>query len=365
LIASWLGDGLVRIGPARTRAVRQKRLSGADDKPVKFLGHPDNDDREPDVGIERVFAMLGTIFSSILILLAVSVSAAQTPQSVQGIIKSGMAHLDRGELDAAFLDANRAIELDPKNAEGYVVRIAARNRINPDANTSDDCSKVIELAPSRPGIEVFYQSRAVFRFRKNDLDGSIHDMNKAISIKPEDGHAYAMRSFYYLSKGNLELSKVDYNKSIELVPGLPSPFTRRGFIRYHLQRDFVGALADFNNAIEWNETYADGYANRGIVHGLLGDVDEAIADFKKAKALKPDSIVDKIPEFAFCAPYGELSSYIKNFPNDARGYEVRGVLNLLQDKEREAKTDFETSLGLQPSLKSEIDRIMATLTRKA
>jgi len=77
--------------------------------------------------------------------------------------------------------------------------------------------------------------------------------------------------------------------------------------------------------------------NRGIARGLQGDVDEAIADFKKAKALKPDSIVDKAPEFSFCAPYRELSSYIKFYPEDARGYEVRGILNLLQDREGEAK----------------------------
>ncbi len=308
--------------------------------------------------------MLRSVLSSTLILLAVGLSAGQAPQTVRNILKSGMAHLDAGELDAALADANRGIELDPKNAEGYVLRLAVRNRIKPETDTSDDCDKIIELAPNRPGIEVFYQTRAVFRFRKQDLDGSIDDMNKAISIKPDDGHAYEMRSFYYLYKGDLELSRADYNKSIALMPGLPSPFARRGYIRYHLQEDLVGALADFNKAIEWNSEYAEGYADRGIVRGLQGDVDEAIADFKKAKALKPDSIVDKAPEFSFCAPYRELSSYIKFYPKDARGYEVRGILNLLQDREGEAKADFETSLGLQPSLKSEIERIRATLRRK-
>jgi tetratricopeptide (TPR) repeat protein len=308
--------------------------------------------------------MLRIIFSSTLILLAVGVSAGQAPQTVQNILKSGMAHLDAGELDAALADANRAIELDPKNAEGYVLRLAVRNRIRPETDTSDDCDKIIELAPNRPGIEVFYQTRALFRFWKQDLDGSIDDMNKAISIKPADGRAYEMRSFYYLCKGNLELSRFDYNKSIALMPGLPSPFARRGYARYQ-QRDLVGALADFSNAIEWNAAYAEGYADRGIVRGLQGDIDGAIADFKKAKALKPDSIVDKAPEFSFCAPYRELSSYIKFYSNDARGYEVRGILNLLQDREDEAKADFETSLGLQPSLKSEIDRIRAALGRKA
>jgi len=276
-----------------------------------------------------------------------------------------MAHVDAGELDAALADANRAIELEPKNAEGYVLRLAVRNRIRPETDTSDDCDKIIELAPNRPGIEVFYQTRALFRFRKQDLDGSIDDMNKAISIKPIDGQAYEMRSFYYLYKGNLDQSRADYNKSIALIPGLPSPFTRRGYIRYHLQGDLVGALADFNKAIEWNSEYAEGYADRGIVRGLQGDIDAAIADFQKAKTLKPDAIADKAPEFAFCAPYRELSSYIKFYPNDARAYEVRGVLNLLQDREVEAKADFETSLGLQPSLKSEIDRIRAALDRKA
>ena len=308
--------------------------------------------------------MLRIFVSSTLILLAVGLSAGQAPQTVRNILKSGMAHLDAGELDAALADANRGIELDPKNAEGYVLRLAVRNRINPETDTSDDCDKIIELAPNRPGIEVFYQTRALFRFRKQDLDGSIDDMNKAISIRPDIGQAYEMRSFYYLCKGNLELSRADYYKSIALVPGLPSPFARRGYIRYHLQGDLVGALADFNKAIEWNSEYAEGYADRGIVRGLQGDVDEAIADFNKAKALKPDSIVDKAPEFSFCAPYRELSSYIKFYPNDARGYEVRGILNLLQDREGEAKADFETTLGLQPSLKSEIDRIRAALRRK-
>jgi tetratricopeptide (TPR) repeat protein len=308
--------------------------------------------------------MLRIIVSSTLVLLALGLSAGQSPQTVRDILKRGSSHLEAGELDAALADANRAIELEPKNAESYVLRALVRERIKPETDISDDCDKIIELAPNRSGIEVFYQTRAVFRFRKQDLDGSVNDMNQAIAIKPNDGQAYEMRSFYYLWKGNLEQSQADYYKSIALVPGLPSPFTRRGYIRYHLQGDLVGALADFNKAIEWNSEYAEGYADRGIVRGLQGNIDEAIVDFRKAKTLKPDAILDRAPEFAFCAPFRELSSFIKSYPNEARGYEVRGILNLLQDREREANADFESSLGLQPSLKSEIDRIRTQLLRK-
>lgn len=306
--------------------------------------------------------MIRSIFLCTLILLTVDLAPGQTP-TVRILLKSGRANLDTGHLDAALADANKAIELEPKNVEGYVLRYQVRVQIKPEVDTSDDCDKIIALAPNRYDIDSFHNARARLRWWKKDYDGSVHEMSKAISIRPDDAQYYEMRSFYALDAGNLELSRADYYKSIQLKPGSPSPFVRRGFIHYHMHGEFLSALADYDTAIEWNPEDAIAFADRGIVHALLGHIDEAIADFRKAKALEPDSIADKVPKFAFCAPYRELSSFLLDHPN-ARGFEVRAILNLMQDRNSEAEADFHTSLFLEPALKSEIDKIRTELLRK-
>jgi tetratricopeptide (TPR) repeat protein len=141
---------------------------------------------------------------------------------------------------------------------------------------------------------------------------------------------------------------------------VPSPFVRRGYFRYW-KKDFAGAVDDFTKAIEWKADYAVAYAERAFAHGLLGNIDAALADVQQAVALNPESITLHTPASPFSVPFGSVNVFIKSHPTNARAYEVRGVFNLLQDKRDDAMTDFNQAVALQPSLKSEIDRIIARL----
>ena len=79
----------------------------------------------------------------------------------------------------------------------------------------------------------------------------------------------------------------------------------------------------------------------------------ALVDIKKGAALNQTS-VSASAYAKFTSPFDELNQFITSNPSNARSYELRGVLRLLQGKEAEAEQDFHKSVELDPKLKSEI-----------
>jgi tetratricopeptide (TPR) repeat protein len=291
------------------------------------------------------------------LFLFVSVSNGQAPPTAQDYLKSGMAHFQRGETDAALADTNKALELQSNYVDALFLRAALRMKKGDTAGVLADYNKIIELAPAAPGVEVVYTNRSMLRLQDNDVDGALADLNQAISINPKVAEIYNGRAIARLQKGDLDGALADYEKVIELKPTLPSAFSGRGYFRYQ-RNDFDGALADFTKAIELKPDYADAYVSRGIVRGLKGEISGAMADIRKGAGLDPRSVSDSL-RGNFSSPFIELNQFITKNPGNARAYEMRGIFRLLQRKEAEAIMDFKKSLDLDPTLKPEIDKITA------
>ena len=69
-------------------------------------------------------------------------------------------------------------------------------------------------------------------------------------------------------------------------------YTESGKSKFNL-KDFNGALADYNKAIELNPDYLFAYMERGYLKYALEDYRGAIADYTKAIELRPDYMVNK------------------------------------------------------------------------
>lgn len=303
--------------------------------------------------------MLKGIIPLTLILLFVGTFNGQTTQTAQDYLKSGMAHFQKGDTDAALADANKALELNANYVDALVLRAALRSKKGDTAGVLADYNKIIELGPSALGVEVVYHNRSMIRLQSKDIDGALDDLNKAVSINSKVAEIYNGRAIARLQKGDSEGALADYEKAIELKPSLPSALTGRGYFRYH-KRDFDGALSDFNKAIEFYPNYGDTYVRRGIVRGLMGDVQGAIADIRKGSVLDASSVLDR-DRGNFLSPFIELNQFITKNPNDARAYEMRGIFRLFQRKEIEATEAFKKSLELEPTLGPEINRITQEL----
>lgn len=81
-----------------------------------------------------------------------------------------------------------------------------------------------------------------------------------------------------------------------LAPDFVYAYYNRGNVLSML-KDYRGALADYDKAIELNPDFAEAYFNRGLTHIFLGNNKLGIADLSKAGELGIVSAYNVIKRF--------------------------------------------------------------------
>jgi len=88
----------------------------------------------------------------------------------------------------------------------------------------------------------------------------------------------------------------DYNKAIELNPNYARAYYNRGATKGKLG-EYRGAIQDYNKAIELNPNYVNAYINRGLAKINIGQKDEGCLDLSKAGELGYMEAYDAIKKF--------------------------------------------------------------------
>lgn len=168
-------------------------------------------------------------------------------------LNRGNAYLDKGELDHAIADYDKAIEIDPNfekalenrdliykakdRIEGWTIGIKSNSR--PDyynyrgetysalgkyTQAIADYTKAIELEPDRRQKGFYYKNRCWAYIRKREYNFAIADCTKAIELSSSVGpdstaslvEAYRHRANAYEKKGNVVRAKADREKANQL-----------------------------------------------------------------------------------------------------------------------------------------------------
>jgi len=169
---------------------------------------------------------------------------------------------------------------------------------------------------------------------------------------PTNAAAWSNRGNSRVSQNKLNEAIADYNKAIELAPGVTDPFLNRGAALEGLGK-WEEAIADYNHILEIDPNDAMAYNNRGNAEAGLGKWDLAIADYKKS--------ADTAPNFAFArANYalalyqnGEKDKALREMRNIIRKYpqfaDVRAALTAAlweQGNQGEAESHWVAAVGL-------------------
>jgi Flp pilus assembly protein TadD len=83
-------------------------------------------------------------------------------------------------------------------------------------------------------------------------------------------------------KGAIE----EFNQALRINPNYENSYVSRGFCRFSLG-DTQGAIQDYNQAIRLNPSHAKAYYNRGLARRKLEDKQGAIQDYTEAIQLNP------------------------------------------------------------------------------
>lgn len=222
-----------------------------------------------------------------------------------------------GKSDLALADYNKAVELNPMHAAAY----CNRGKIYEDrGNLSDALSNYNKAIEKNPRLAEAYFARGNISGFRNEVDQAIADYSKAIECNPNYAAAYVNRGNRWMGKGEKSKALADYDKALEIDPMLAEAYNARGNA-YSTMGALQSALNDLNKALDINPLYAEAYMNRGITYGRKKEYDLSLSDFNKSLELNPKNALA--------------------YSNRGFTYKIKGDLTM-------ALADFDRAISLNP-----------------
>jgi tetratricopeptide (TPR) repeat protein len=237
------------------------------------------------------------------------------PQDPNGYCYRGICYERLEKFPQALADFDIAISLQANHPTFHHARGRTRQKAGDLPGALVDFNITIDLKPQA----IVYDERAeIHRCLGNQLE-ALQDCDYAIVLNPKFINAYFRRALTYAEIGDLELALLDYNSTIDLDSQHIDAYVQRSWI-YFRQQNYSRARQDcqsvksfssscfwssymlglidsmsgakdraighFNQAIEISSNYVSARYHRGIIYHQLGDVDNAMADFEKARSIQ-------------------------------------------------------------------------------
>jgi tetratricopeptide (TPR) repeat protein len=165
------------------------------------------------------FALPNGLFATILIVASVltialiSLPANAGDKATDEMIAQAHKAMMSGRPADAVPILRKAIELEPTNAELYMMRSRAYDSSGKMDAAIEDANKCIDLAPNDAQC---YLNRARIYMSMEKNDSALEDTNKAISLAPDEPDGYFRRADIYNDMGKDDLAKADEAKGDEL-----------------------------------------------------------------------------------------------------------------------------------------------------
>ncbi len=187
------------------------------------------------------------------------------------------AYINRGDLDRALVEINKALEISPAYGQAYVLRAGIYHLKNQHDKVIADCGKAIELKVDNE-FPYVVRGSSYNVIGKHEL--AFADFSKAIQINPQSGLAYIGRGTYHANKKMYERAISDYTQGMKLGSVDAQNYYNRGTVYAHTN-DYNRAVEDFSKAIELNPRLGVAYLNRATIYEKMGHAERAAADKKK------------------------------------------------------------------------------------
>jgi serine/threonine protein kinase/cytochrome c-type biogenesis protein CcmH/NrfG len=132
-----------------------------------------------------------------------------------------------------------------------------------------------------------------------NVEGAIRSYEEAVKLDPGFTLAWAYLSCaqslsywveYDASAARLAAAKDATDRALALDPNLPETHLALGYYRYYGERDFTGALTEFQQAEQGLPNNSPVTEAIALIHRRLGQWDEAVAGLRRAVELDPRNI---------------------------------------------------------------------------
>jgi tetratricopeptide (TPR) repeat protein len=185
-----------------------------------------------------------------------------------------------GDLDRAFADYEKAMEIDPERTLSYL----SERRNQPERAVAD----LDSAAKANPNTAVIYHIRGKFHEMLGRLDLALADYEKAATLNSRFARPCASDGFVFKEWDELGKREETIEANVNANPNAASAYFNRGAL-LHGKRKYGWAILDYDKTLELDPAYAPARYNRGVAYESRDDFERAFADYHRAAELDPGS----------------------------------------------------------------------------
>lgn len=193
-------------------------------------------------------------------------------------------NLHRADTVAARADLDRALEINENSVGALSLRaaLAAEPR-----DAVADMDRAVTLQPDRTFLRV---NRAVARYRANDFNGALDDLDYVLHQEPLNYEALFNRAMLRAELADNDRALVDLDRALELKPGDLRARLNRAMVLVD-KGEYERALDDVNAVVEVYPEMFAAIALRARINEAAGHSEAARADYRLAHKLAHSSVV--------------------------------------------------------------------------
>jgi protein O-mannosyl-transferase len=183
------------------------------------------------------------------------------PDSRPGRSSLALTLMDRGRPDEALPHAQRAVELDPKNAGYWVVLSNAYRQLGLLAPAIEAGERALAAAPDDPivitHVGSLYAQRSGAQAERNNAAAAQRDaevarvrLEQAVAVGPKVANARLNLGTFYFQAGRVEDALRELKAAVELAPGSPLARANYGYVLV-TRGDLAAAREQFTEALRY------------------------------------------------------------------------------------------------------------------
>ena len=259
----------------------------------------------------------------------------------------------------------------PQNQEAKLGLLALKNlKVNkepPQANIQSivalySSSKIQEalvdieaLVKDFPNSPILYNIRASCYKANGQINASIKDYEKAVTLKPDYAEAYYNLGITFRELGQLEAALKSYEKALAIKHEYPEAHNNLGSVLLDLG-SLDSATDHFEWALAFKPNYPEAHNNLGVVERKLEKLDKAIKSFNKAIDIQPNYVQAHSNLGNILQDIGQLDAAMDCYknalainPNHSQCYLDIGLIHKEKGQIDDAIKFFEKALTINPN----------------
>ncbi len=276
-----------------------------------------------------------------------------TAKKAKQKLDEGLVLLERKEAGEALTCFEEAIKLDPKNAEGWFQRGAAKAAMGKREEAVKDFSEALKLDPAHARA---FGNRGLMKVQTGRYADAVSDFNEAIRLKPDMAMVYYNLGSARFKMEQFQEALQDYAQALKLHPKHSGSWYACGKAKAALGRK-EDAAADFSEAIKLDPKNHKAYFRRGTLYFGMGKLREALADLDKAAAMDPGNPNIRYQRGNARARIGLKEESLQDYdevihlqPRNAMAYYNRGNSRFALKMYKDAIDDYNRALKLDSAL---------------